>query len=167
LIITLPEIFIQSGMKNTEIFLRCPDQGRVFAPEKNPERDRKASIPRLRLRFKGVLDQEDMLERRAHKILTLKLSDGLETLSLRIDVNVRDVAVDENLLDKTGKVVGKVTKSVTGLFSKRNDSSSEASVKTKPEIYFTFKELVTSSACYRVHDDGVERVSGCSVQVAM
>lgn len=160
LIISLPTILLQPDLANISIFLRCLNKSGVFAPEEQAEIDQEADV--VRLRFRGVLDSEDLIEHRARRILVLKLSDGLGTVSVRIDVSVRDVVVDGNVLDKTGDFIKGTIDSV---FSEKSDTPS---VKTRPEIFFTFQEIATDTGvCYSIDEGGLEHVTRCRAWVEM
>lgn len=118
--------------------------------------------------FEGLLDKSDILDQRTRRPIAITLSDSSQATALLLEVDVEDVEVGKNILDKSLEKSGEVLESASKLYDKffsdgeEQPSESGPTAKFEPRIVFARKELKTSNACYAVNDSVLEKQSECS-----
>lgn len=159
--ISLPAIWLRQDARNFAIGVKLLEEQKEFSWFEKVEFDeenKNASFV-----FEDIMDTDEFIEQRKQATMLVKLADIAQPVTLFVDVGVKDIAVEDSLLDKSGKTVNKAAKYVTNIFSKNQETAEAKTAKMKPVIDFAIKEIMTSSGvCYGVHDSMLEKLSACS-----
>ncbi len=131
LLLTLPDDWIQTTREKLVVNARFIDGRKIFFPERTNNKSKSDTQTFL---FSNVFDEQELIRQKALKILLLKMSDGIQTLTVRIDATIEEISTE-------------------GLFSDGTESV----------VVFRPKELKTVNACYGVGGGRLlERLSQCS-----
>lgn len=95
LFVSIPAIWTRHAPEDFPITIKFLNAEREFVSETSTVDEEKKTVHYF---FKGVINEKDFLWRREHKTMVVKLKDPAQTISLYVDVRVKDESKEK---DKT------------------------------------------------------------------